>query len=650
MIKIAPKQQAPEETGPSHAAYAQKDVPTSLRTPAAIAALLTGVLVYFKSLFVVASPAPEISRPQEQTPDTPALRPAQLAAQREDEGSSAERRNEAEEDSEGGSSALPLRPMGSGGRIFERFFEDEKPLDFQRLSARADAFIPHSFAGPVNDNAAPREPATSSRHQAASGAGDAGGSKSGDKEKPIEDDEARNRAPRVTGPLRLSDIVQSHPVFLPLALLLGGAVDPDRDTLGVTGLKASSGKIEAAEGGWIYTPGEGQLGQVTLAFSISDGKQAVSQTATFDVMRKPPLSGTENADILVGTLKDDSIEAGGGDDIIDARGGNDVIHGGAGDDHILAGGGNDIVYAGAGNDVVYGGSGHDILRGESGDDRLFGEDGDDVLYGDAGDDLIMAGLGSDVVFGGAGQDRLFGEEGRDTIDAGAGDDLVSGGDGHDVLADGAGADRVSGDAGDDVVLAAADGSTDLFEGGEGRDTLSFAAAQTGILIDIAAGTASGESGADGFSGFESFVGGSGDDVFAVGDVPVTLTGGGGQNTFSFATPEPVEAAPHMAYVHEITDLEVGDRILVRGYEIRRRDEDEDEDDRDDRDDDARFENQFLNASDDVRSFRFRVERRDDDDEEDTYIDVYRDEASDDAEIAYSISLHGRQQLIYGELA
>lgn len=649
MIKIAPKQQAPEETGPSHAAYAQKEAPTSLRTPASIAALLTGVLVYFKSLFVVASPAPEASRPEHQTPDAPASRPAQVADRRDDEGSSGERRNEAEEDRDGASSALPLRAMGSGGRIFERFFEDEKPLDFQRLSARPDAFIPHSFAGPVNDNAAPRELATSSRHQATGGGGDAGGSKGGDRDRPIEDDEARNRAPRVTGPLRLSDIVQSHPVFLPLALLLGGAVDPDLDTLSVTGLKASSGKIEATEGGWIYTPGEGQLGQVTLAFSISDGKQAAAQTAVFDVVRKPPLSGTENSDILVGTPQDDSIEAGGGDDMIDARGGNDVIHGGAGDDHILAGAGNDIVHAGAGNDIVYGGSGHDILRGESGHDRLFGEDGDDVLHGDAGDDLIMAGLGSDVVFGGAGLDRLFGDAGRDTIDGGSGDDVVSGGDGDDVLVDGAGADRVSGDEGNDVVLASADGWADLFDGGEGRDTLSFAAAQTGILIDIAARTASGESGADGFSGFESFVGGSGDDVFAVGDVPVTLTGGGGQDTFSFATPEPVEAAPAMAYVHEITDLEVGDRILVRGYEIRRRDEDEDEDDRDDRDDDARFEDQFLNASDDVRSFRFRIERRDDD-EEDTYIDVFRDEASDDAEIAYSISLHGRQQLMFGELA
>ncbi|MBX9741495.1 MAG: cadherin-like domain-containing protein [Beijerinckiaceae bacterium] len=646
MIKIAPKQHKTDDAGPSHETYAQKEQGSSIRTPAAIAAILTGVMVYFRSLFVEASPAPDADASPAREPAPAAASPKDIKlAQTGEDADAGARKPEEDEDAP---AAPLLRPGGgSSGRVFNSFMTEDKPLDFGRLAARPDAYIPNSFAKPVNDNASPQEDPVRMR-AAAPGGGETGGPKKDPDPKTPDEDDARNRAPRVSGPVRLSDIVQSHPVFVPLALLLSGATDADLDKLSVVGLKASSGRLEPTEGGWIYTPADLQLGGVELTYAVSDGKLSVAQTAAFDVLRQPPIAGGAGDDILVGTAQDDTIDAQAGDDAIDARAGRDVIHAGDGADHIVAGDGDDIVYAGPGDDIVFGGSGHDILHGQSGDDRLFGEQGDDVIDGGAGRDIIHAGLGADLVFGGDGDDRIFGDDDSDSIDGGAGDDIISGGAGADVLLDGAGADRVAGDAGDDVFLASMDAASDIFQGQDGFDTLSFADAKSDLVIDVPAGSSAGvDSGQDSFSGFESFIGGKGDDTFLVGAAPVSLQGGEGRDTFSFSDMSADMQMEERELVHEILDLDVGDRIVVRGYEIRRLDPDDD-DDHDGRQDDQRFESHYLNESDDMRPFRFRVETREDD-REDTYIDVFRNEDTDELEIAYSINVHGRQHLTYGDI-
>lgn len=81
---------------------------------------------------------------------------------------------------------------------------------------------------------------------------------------------------------------------------------------------------------------------------------------------------------------------------------------------------NDIVRGRLGNDSVTGGLGNDILRGDEGDDTLRGNLGSDVLWGGS--------TGSDILFGGAGNDTLIGAQG------------IVGGDGIDILTGGAGAD------------------------------------------------------------------------------------------------------------------------------------------------------------------------------------------------------------------
>jgi Ca2+-binding RTX toxin-like protein len=547
MIKIQPKQTSTEERGASRDAYLFKDAEHSLRGPLAFAAFFTGLFAYFKSVLGVqaAAPLPESSKPR--APEEAAIAPEKVALV----GGLDESQNGADEkdrEREFENQDQPRRPMGSGGHVFSDLLNHENLPDFDRIAAlharrQAEAQIFSSIAN--NDNVPPASasgPASSRGDEGGSaglgartggsGSGGSTGGSGGGGDNPPRDPSA-NRAPLLSGPVGLPSIVQSHTLFIPLALLLTGALDPDRDTLAVVELKASAGEVKAAERGWIYTPAAGHLGPVTFSYGVSDGTANVLQTALLDVVRAPPILGTKQNDLIAGTEFEDEIQGRDGNDNIDGRGGSDTIVGGAGDDHIVAGSGNDIVYAGLGNDVVFGGSGNDIVFGGDGDDRLFGELGDDVIHGEAGDDVAMGGSGSDQLFGGAGRDVLYGDEGRDYLAGGDGNDQLFGGNDSDVLADGPGSDVVNGGAGDDVVLASFDLDKDTFEGGLGNDTLSYAEATEAVVVNFALGSAGGlQIGTDVISGFEGVIGGIGDDVLTAGEQALVIMAGGGADIVS----------------------------------------------------------------------------------------------------------------------
>ncbi len=123
---------------------------------------------------------------------------------------------------------------------------------------------------------------------------------------------------------------------------------------------------------------------------------------------------------------------------------DDVLTGTPGDDVIAALGGNDEVDAGAGDDVVCGDAGADVLTGGEGDDRLFG--------------------------GTNGRVPLFESEPEpqgDTVVPGPGDDLV--------------------DVGVNTVLRS--------DGYGSPDTIDFSTSAAGVVVDLVAGTATGD-GAD----------------------------------------------------------------------------------------------------------------------------------------------------------
>ena len=334
------------------------------------------------------------------------------------------------------------------------------------------------------------------------------------------------------------------------------------------------------------------------------------------------LFGDEGDDTIFGDAGEDEIHGGEGRDLLFGGTGNDTVFGDAGDDIIHGEDGDDVLSGGEGNDLVAAGAGNDSLEGGSGADLLFDETGQDTVRGGAGDDRVVAALdedrdtydggegaadaldltateagvsvdlaagsaegeeigdnavtGFEIVEGGAGNDSLAGSEGGETlsgaggedlIEGRAGDDTISGGDGDDRLLDGTGEDSVTGGAGNDVVSAAADGNDDAYEGSDGEDVLDYSQSEELIIVDLVTMTASGaDIGEDVIGGFESVIGGSGDDSFLVGQQAMILEGGSGDDLFEFVPPPTSESEP-VHVLHEIVDFTAGDRIRMSKFDI-----------------------------------------------------------------------------------
>ncbi|WP_066472723.1 cadherin-like domain-containing protein [Bosea sp. WAO] len=503
-------------------------------------------------------------------------------------------------------------------------------------------------------------------------------------------EEPRNRAPRLSGPIQLADIGGCQTLLIASLALLAGATDADADPLSIAGLRVSHGQLTASEGGWVFKPPADWFGTVTLSYWVSDGEALVQQTATLRVLEFLEVTGTAGDDLLLGSDCADRIEGLGGDDLIDARGGSDIVVGGAGNDHIFGGAGHDRIDAGAGDDIVFGGAGNDVIHGGAGNDSLHGGGGNDTIFGGAGRDVITGGDGDDIIDAGEGDDVVDGGSGDNVIDAGAGDDTItaSGGDnavlagdgcdqvdlgegdhvvragpgndriatsdgndrifgeegedllqgkgGKDVLDGGPGEDRVEGGPDDDVVVATSDAAADHYDGEEGRDTLDLSHTEKGVTVDLKRGTAVGiEIGSDTVIDFETILGGDGDDCLIVGAKSASLKGGKGDDRFVFAVDDEAETEE---LVHKILDLEAGDRIVVKQYELGLRRDDDDDDCRDGGTD--RFGQAYGDDSDN-RPFRFRIEKVGED--ERTYVDVYvdREDAKD-----FSIEIYGNHTLYY----
>jgi hypothetical protein len=371
-----------------------------------------------------------------------------------------------------------------------------------------------------------------------------------------------NHAPVKSRSVYLTDTVTSDILLISIASLLAFTTDIDGDTLTVHNLKVSSGQLLLAPEGYLYIPDPDVIGPVQISYEISDGKSSLTQTAHFTVEAVTPVAADLNGVILGSDAED----------VIDASETSDVIIAMAGADHIQGHGGDDFISGGAGDDVIYGGAG---------DDTIFGEDGDDLLQGNAGND------------------HLFGGAGNDSLDGGTGDDELSGGAGDDLLQDSAGADTISGDSGSDTVIAALDGSNDVFSGGsrsqhvgpvslnaagnmstEGDpsdtsehgvdmgeiDTIDYSAATLGLTIDLIAGTVEGaEVGTDSINGFEMVIAGSGDDTFYLGTTDCILAGGEGDDRFNFTATQTL-TNNHVS-IFQILDFRPGDIVETLKYQF-----------------------------------------------------------------------------------
>lgn len=157
------------------------------------------------------------------------------------------------------------------------------------------------------------------------------------------------------------------------------------------------------------------------------------------------------------------------------------------DDYLDGGGGNDSLSGGRGSDVLYGGAGDDVLEGDElllqdffvvrdaawrdAVTRLFGQPGDDYLDGGEGVDRLRDRHGgNDVFFGGPGDDRITSADPLSTSDTFF--NRLSGDDGDDTLSSDNrsldGFDTLIGGPGNDNFRVTFGGA--YLEGGPGNDT------------------------------------------------------------------------------------------------------------------------------------------------------------------------------------
>ena len=107
----------------------------------------------------------------------------------------------------------------------------------------------------------------------------------------------------------------------------------------------------------------------------------------------------------------------------------------------------DVMSGSLGADQIFALDGDDDVAATSGDDKVNGGDGRDTIFGEAGVDTLSGGLKGDRIVGGDDRDTIFGGSGSDVIDAASGEGLGPVAD--DVFCD-TGFDQVTADRLDDV--------------------------------------------------------------------------------------------------------------------------------------------------------------------------------------------------------
>ena len=229
------------------------------------------------------------------------------------------------------------------------------------------------------------------------------------------------------------------------------------------------------------------------------------------------------------------------------------IHGSGVSDEVFGSDNHDRIYGHGGDDVLHGGRfGSDLLDGGAGNDRLTFThmSSSDAFYGGSETDTFDAGTATAAVTvmlglnpgdtgsgpggsqlhdienldGSSFGDTLTGSNGANVIDGKAGNDALNGGAGNDLLDGGPGDDMFEGGQGDDEIV-----------GGAGQDTLRFAYFTLGVVVDLDAGTITGE-GNDTVSGVEFIEGsrfadeltGDGEDnrIYGAGGADIIAGGGG----------------------------------------------------------------------------------------------------------------------------
>jgi serralysin len=308
------------------------------------------------------------------------------------------------------------------------------------------------------------------------------------------------------------------------------------------------------------------------------------------------LNGNGGNDTIYGEAGNDTVDGGAGDDLIYLGDGDDYVNiTSLGNDTFYGGNGNDFIYGYTGNEFYYGEAGNDTLKGSSGNDTIIGGAGadnldggigidtlsyvgssagvtvnlaantasgghatgdiivagsfenltgssfNDILTGSSGNNTITAGAGNDTVDGGAGDDLIYlgdGDDyvnitslGNDTFYGGNGNDFIYGYTGNEFYYGEAGNDTLKGSSGNDTIIGGA--GADNLDGGIGIDTLSYVGSSAGVIVNLAANTASGGDATGDIivaGSFENLTGSSFNDILTGNSGNNTITAGAGNDT------------------------------------------------------------------------------------------------------------------------
>lgn len=195
------------------------------------------------------------------------------------------------------------------------------------------------------------------------------------------------------------------------------------------------------------------------------------------------------------------------------------------------------------------------IEGRGGKDRIFGRDEDDTAFGNRGDDHFMLGLGDNVAYGGLGDDRFVNYLGNDVFDGGPGEDTVSFALAQSGVVVDLGSEDPQSVMGEDTFIFIENviGSVydDVLIGSEADNEISARMGNDSLFGNDGDDRLAGHRGADileGGAGNDTLIGGGGDDL---------LTGGLGADVFVFRK---------WAGSDEIADFVDGEDLLAfRGF-------------------------------------------------------------------------------------
>ncbi|HEY0012291.1 MAG TPA: M10 family metallopeptidase C-terminal domain-containing protein [Allosphingosinicella sp.] len=316
---------------------------------------------------------------------------------------------------------------------------------------------------------------------------------------------------------------------------------------------------------------------LTIRVTATDGFASVFDDVVIGVTQSPGVAvvGTEGADLLEGTFRNEDMLGKGGDDVLRGSAGADRLDGSAGTDTVdysaspegvsidlVTGAGSgghaegdllisierftgsahaDRIVAGADANRIDGGIGADSMEGGDGDDHYVVDDAGDAVIelagGGAGDE-VRTSLSSHVLA--ANVERLTGaSNGGQALTGNALANIVAGGSGNDVIDGGAGADTMSGgdgndiyyvDRADDVIVET---STPFVQNVDEVRTALGTYTLEDFRLENLTGLSDGGQALTGNGAYNVIVGAGGNDVIEGAGNADLLVGGGGADRFVY---------------------------------------------------------------------------------------------------------------------